>query len=201
LEAAVKAYPIVRRVRVETDFPHGARIIVSKYVPVAAVLSGATRIPVAPDGTLLRNTPAVQVPVIPTVRAPAGDRLSNRRALEAVKALALAPAVLLPRLARAYVGQEGLTAVFRDGPAIYFGDDGRLIAKWAAAVRVLADTTSAGAAYVDVRVPERPAAGGLEGVDTAAAPEPAPPAPTPPPAPVAPPPAAAPAAGQGQPST
>jgi cell division protein FtsQ len=193
-------------VRVDTDFPHGARIIVSKYVPVAAVLAGATRIPVAPDGTLLRNTPARQIPVIPATRAPAGDHLESRRALHAVKLLAVAPAVLRARIARAYVGPRGLTVVFREGPAVYFGQPGRLVAKWAAAVRVLADGTSQGASYVDVRVPERPAAGGLDGVEVPSAVVPAPPppvvappAPPPPPpvgqtAPIAPP-------ATGQPST
>ena len=33
--------------------------------------------------------------------------------------------------------------------------------KWTAAVRVLADTDAAGATYIDVRLPERPVAGGL----------------------------------------
>jgi cell division protein FtsQ len=83
--------------------------------------------------------------------------------------LALAPAVLRARILRAYVGPQGLTAIFRNGPALYFGDSGRLVAKWAAAIRVLADATSQGASYIDVRVPERPAAGGIPGVDASGA--------------------------------
>ncbi len=42
---------------------------------------------------------------------------------------------------------------------IYFGDASRAHAKWMAAARVLADPSSQGAWYVDVRLPERPAAG------------------------------------------
>ena len=34
-------------------------------------------------------------------------------------------------------------------------------AKWTAAARVLADPSSRGAAYIDLRLPDRPAAGGL----------------------------------------
>jgi len=52
-------------------------------------------------------------------------------------------------------------AVMRGGPQILFGDDQRPRAKWVAAARVLSDESSAGATYVDVRLPERPAAGGF----------------------------------------
>jgi cell division protein FtsQ len=62
---------------------------------------------------------------------------------------------------RAYLGERGLTLTMRDGPSLYFGTTADLRAKWAAAARVLADPTAEGARYVDVRVPERPAAGGL----------------------------------------
>jgi cell division protein FtsQ len=48
-----------------------------------------------------------------------------------------------------------------DGPALYFGDSARLAAKWAAVVRILQDRSSAGATYLDVRIPERSAAGGI----------------------------------------
>jgi hypothetical protein len=42
---------------------------------------------------------------------------------------------------------------------VYFGDASRPHAKWLSLARVLADPSSAGASYVDVRLPERPAAG------------------------------------------
>ncbi len=56
----------------------------------------------------------------------------------------------------------------RGGLLLYFGDATRPHAKWLSAARVLADPSSAGATYVDVRAPERPAAGttaagGLQG--------------------------------------
>jgi cell division protein FtsQ len=61
-----------------------------------------------------------------------------------------------------YVGDRGWTLPLRDGPTLYFGGSERLAAKWAAAAIVLANRTSAGATYLDLRLPERPAAGGLE---------------------------------------
>jgi hypothetical protein len=49
----------------------------------------------------------------------------------------------------------------RDGPEVLFGDADYIAEKWTAAVRVLADGGAAGATYIDVRLPERPVAGGL----------------------------------------
>ena len=47
----------------------------------------------------------------------------------------------------------------RSGPELYFGASDRLTAKWDSAVAVLANASSAGAAYIDVSDPSRPAAG------------------------------------------
>jgi cell division protein FtsQ len=58
--------------------------------------------------------------------------------------------------------EGGLTVALRAGPELRFGAVDRLKAKWAAAAAVLADTGSVGARYLDLRYPERPAAGGLE---------------------------------------
>jgi hypothetical protein len=57
------------------------------------------------------------------------------------------------------VAPHGLVAQIRGGPAIYFGDLTELAQKWIAASEVLADAGSAGALYIDVTDPERPAAG------------------------------------------
>jgi len=74
--------------------------------------------------------------------------------------LAAAPQRLLGRVSQATsVTLHGLVAQIRDGPSIYFGDASRLSAKWIAASAVLADSKSAGAIYIDVTDPQRPAAG------------------------------------------
>ena len=54
---------------------------------------------------------------------------------------------------------SGVRVSVRQGPVIQFGAPTRLAAKWAAATRVLADHGSGGARFIDVRLPERPAAG------------------------------------------
>ncbi|MCW2983306.1 MAG: FtsQ-type protein, partial [Conexibacter sp.] len=73
------------------------------------------------------------------------------------------PPALRDRVLRASsTRQGGLTLVLSSGPDLRFGGADRLAAKWAAAAAVLADSESRGATYLDLRYPERPAAGGLE---------------------------------------
>ena len=80
----------------------------------------------------------------------------------AVNLLAAAPPSLRARVVRLYRGKRGWALSVEQGPKLYFGGVGRLEAKWGAAAEVLAHRTSRGAAYVDVRIPERPVAGGLQ---------------------------------------
>ena len=79
--------------------------------------------------------------------------------LAALSMLGAAPAPLAREIERTYSSSKGLTVSMRGGLRVYFGDASRPHAKWASLARVLADPSSAGATYVDVRVPERPAAG------------------------------------------
>ena len=81
---------------------------------------------------------------------------------------------------RLWSGPRGLIVDLRDGPELVFGSGSDAARKWAAAVRVLADPSSAGAIYLDLRVPERVAAGGLGPVE----PEPTPTPPANPQAPL-----------------
>ena len=162
LNTAVEPFPAVQAVEAHADFPHRLRIVVHEHAPVAAIVAGSQRVAVAADGTLLRDTPTRGLPVIAMPVSPGGDRLSDRGALRAAALLAAAPAPLRAKIRRVYLGPRGLTAPLQNGPLLYFGGADRLRAKWTAAIIVLADRSSAGAPYVDVRLPERPAAGGLE---------------------------------------
>jgi cell division protein FtsQ len=161
LRTAVAPYPDVKDVRASTQFPHGIRIHVIEEIPVAAVVVAGRAIAVAGDGTLLNDAVGTSaLPRIPLAVAPGGTRLTGA-ARGAVSLLAAAPYQMLPRLVQVTTTtRHGLTAEIRNGPSIYFGDSQRLRAKWTAAVAVLADPTSAGAVYIDVSDPERPAAGG-----------------------------------------
>jgi cell division protein FtsQ len=168
LRTAVAAYPVVKDVRVSTQFPHAIVIRVIEQIPVAAVVVGGQTIAVASDGTLLRDAAgAGSLPRIPLSVPPGGTRLTGS-ARDEVSLLAAAPYRMLPDITRVTTnGEHGLTAELRNGPALYFGDAGQLTAKWTAALAVISDSTSAGAVYIDVSDPDRPAAGGGATVGTA----------------------------------
>lgn len=163
LDAVVEPYPIVKSVSATAHFPHTLRIVVSERLPVAAVLIDGTKTPVAGDGRLLRGADARPLPVVPMRGLPGAGRVADRAALQAIALLAAAPPALRGRATVAGTTREGgLTVALRAGPELRFGAVDRLRAKWAAAAAVLADKDSTGAKYLDLRYPERPAAGGLE---------------------------------------
>jgi cell division protein FtsQ len=159
LEQAIAAYPVVRALDVRPDFPHGLTIHVIEYRP-AALVGG---LPVAGDGTILRGIPVEgSLPEIEVRAAPHGNRLTDPTALHAARIAGTAPAALRSRLELIEMrAQDGLVVQMRDGPELIFGDATRARAKWIAATRVLADPEAEGASYIDVRLPGRPAAGGL----------------------------------------
>ena len=163
LERAVSGYPIVQELMVSTDFPHGLRIRVVERRPVAVLLAPGQRVPVAADGTVLRGVEArATLPPVQVGGRIPRHRLGEPEAMRAVTVIAAAPDPLAARIEEVREeGAKGLVADLGDGPDVILGDSGRLEAKWAAATRVLADPAADGAAYVDVRLPERPVAGGL----------------------------------------
>lgn len=162
LDAAAAPFPIVRSISADGDFPSTLKVRVNPYQPVAAVVAGGQEVPVAFDGTILRGTPIGTLPVIRMKVLPGGDRLPRGRAMRAVRVAAAAPGALRSRADRVFVTERGLTTTLREGPRLYFGPPQRLAAKWSAAARVLADEAAGGATYLDLRIPERPAVGGVE---------------------------------------
>jgi cell division protein FtsQ len=164
LERAVGGFASVGSVRVETDFPHRIVIHVAEQRPAALALGpGDARLAIAPDGSVL---PGARVDKeLPTLRldsSPADGRLTGRP-LQAVEVLAAAPPALRERLrAVEHERGSGIVVRLRRGPKLIFGAPSRIEAKWAAAAAVLADPEARGATYVDLRIPERPAAGGIE---------------------------------------
>ncbi len=170
LRAAVAPFRVVRGLSVGTSLPHGLRIRVVEQLPVAALTVGGVRTAVAADGVVLG--PGLLSASLPALAA-AGAPLRSGHVQDAtvraeLSVLGAAPPVLLGWAERVTTGHEGLTVAMRNGLLVYFGDATRPHAKWLSAARVLADPSSAGATYVDVRAPERPAAGttaagGLQG--------------------------------------
>jgi len=163
LENAVAPYSIVKGLEVSTDFPRGMNIHVISNVAVATVELAGRRTPVTADGTLLRDvTAATDLPTVPLHDTPDGSQITEGGALRSLAALGAGPASLRHRVASVAVTSEhGLELQMANGPVLWFGDDVALKAKWAAAAAVLADSQAAGATYIDVAAPERPAVGGL----------------------------------------
>jgi cell division protein FtsQ len=166
LRSAVAPFRVVREVHASASFPHGLAIRVVEQLPVAALTVGSMRSAVAADGVVLG--PGLLSGSLPTlygsyVPAP-GQRLTSATLLAPLTILGAAPAPLARLVARVFSGPKGLTAAMSNGLQAYFGDASRPHAKWLSLARVLADPSSAGAANVDVRLPERPAAGFPPGV-------------------------------------
>jgi cell division protein FtsQ len=161
LRSAVAQFAVVASVHVTTSFPHAVSISVVERPPVAALSGAAGRTAVAGDGTVLgpalltNSLPILDGSVEPTI----GQRVREPQTLAAVTVLGAAPAPLAPFIKRVFNGREGLTVAMRNGLLVYFGNSTRPHAKWLSLARVLTSPSAAGAWYVDVRLPERPAAG------------------------------------------
>jgi hypothetical protein len=167
LRAAVAPFRVVSEVRAIPRFPHALRIEVVEQLPVAILDAAGVRTAVAADGVVLG--PSLVSGALPSVSAPvapaAGRRVGGAEVLGELAVLGAAPAVLARHVERVFTGAKGLTVAMHNGLLVYFGDDTRPHAKWLSLARVLADPSSAGASYVDVRLPSHPAAGFPTGVN------------------------------------
>jgi cell division protein FtsQ len=161
LHEAVDRFPSVAGLKVEKDFPHELSIEVLEHRPVAALEMDGRLTPVSAGGIILAGVRADDdVPTIKRDQIP-GTRVDDPRTRAALAVAAEAPDPLLARGERLWWGPEGLTMDMRDGPPLIFGSRDDVAAKWAAAARVLAEPSAAGATYLDLRVAGRVAAGGL----------------------------------------
>lgn len=162
LEDAVARYPSVRSLTATADFPHKLTIRVTEQRPVAALASASgSRIAVTGSGIVLtgvsadRNLPSLKLD------APVGTRITDGRALSALRVAGAAPAPLLERTDELTLDPRGVVVSLSNGPQLVFGTAADARAKWTAAARVLADPSAQGATYLDLRIPGRVAAGGL----------------------------------------
>jgi cell division septal protein FtsQ len=164
LERAVDSFASVRSLSVSPDFPKKLRIAVNEYEPIAALVArDGRRAAVSRAHTVLRAVGAgTALPVVEVGTIPTSGSVEEARTQRILDVLGEAPRRLRRLIARAYTTTHGLRISLRSGPVLYFGSDRRPAAKWAAATRVLADEASSGAKFIDVRLPERPVAGGFD---------------------------------------
>ena len=162
LRAAVAPFASIGGLQAHADLPHRLLVQVTERRPVAAVSLGDRRVPVTATGLLLRGVQAGEhLPDLRTAAGAGSRRLAEPRARAGLTVAAAAPRALLRRASRVWWGPRGLTLDLARGPALVFGSAGEARPKWAAAARVLAEPSAAGATYLDLRVPGRVGAGGL----------------------------------------
>jgi cell division protein FtsQ len=163
LEQIATRFPTVAAIDVDPNFPHGMRLEITQRPPRLFVESAGRQIPVAADGTLLPGVTVPEdrtLPVLEVKEPPAGDALTGEP-LEQAQVIGSAPDPLLPLIEHSEVSEDyGVVLTVRGGVEIRFGTAERVDDKWAAAAAVLADPKLDAVAYLDVRVPERPAGGG-----------------------------------------
>ena len=163
LERALESFPVVRGIEVSADFPNGLRVHVIEHHPAALIRSGSAKVPVAADGSVLSGLPATgSLARIDAPGAISAEQIRDEGMLALLGVAGAAPGPLARRMESLEREKErGIVVTLRDGPELVFGPPARAREKWLAAARVLADESSQGAAYLDLRLPERPAAGGV----------------------------------------
>jgi cell division protein FtsQ len=163
LRNAVAHEPTVHALSVTANFPHGLKIEIVENRPVALLETAGGAVAVAPDGTVLAGSkPPSGLPAVRVSSLPGGARLPDGGTRDRVAVAGAAPSPLLARVDSISLERgRGAVAQLQHGPVIIFGRPVDLAHKWAAAVAVLAQRSSSGATYIDVRMPERPVAGGL----------------------------------------
>jgi cell division protein FtsQ len=162
LEAAVAGFPTVESVTADASFPHGLTIEVTERPPALVAQARGREVPIAADGTLLAGVSAaseLELPVLALDELPQSGKLTGEPLEQALVAGAV-PGELRPLIEDVeYSKDYGVVLTMKGGIPIRFGPGARAEAKWAAAAAVLADPKLQALGYVDVRVPERPAAG------------------------------------------
>jgi cell division protein FtsQ len=164
IERAAAAYPTIKSVSVDPNFPHGMRIEVTERPPALVVESDGSRVATAADGTLLAGVSVPddgQLPVLEVGDLSASAKVLEGEPLEQALIAGTAPAPLKPLIhAVAFDPDHGVEITLRGGIPLRFGSGSRAAEKWAAAAAVLASPKVDALTYLDVRVPERPVVGG-----------------------------------------
>jgi cell division protein FtsQ len=160
LESVAARFPTVESVSASARFPRGLEIEVKERPPVLAARSGDEEVAVAAGGMVLPGVETDEsLPRLEVDRIPRAGRLEGRALAQAL-AIGAAPEPLRPLIRRAEHSRDlGVGVRMRGGIVLRFGSGANAEAKWAAAAAVLADPQLESVAYVDVRVPGRPAVG------------------------------------------
>lgn len=161
LEAAVEGFPSVRSIGLDAHLPNGVTIEVDEAPPTMIAEAGERRVPVAADGELLlgASTEGLELPAVAVDELPAAGRLSDA-ALEQALVVGAAPEPLRAIIAAVdHDPESGVHVALEEGVELEFGASADAAEKWEAAAAVMADGRLEALAYIDLRVPDRPAVG------------------------------------------
>lgn len=170
LMAAVADYPEVAEIQIAAHPPFRADLTVVMRPPVGRAQIGGRTFTVAGDGTVLERASEAAVPKLD--HSLGALLLRDGRLVGdggALRVLGGAPEEILDLIRVVRRGEAGLEIELQRGPRLIFGTPESAVSKWAAATAVLADGAATRATYIDVRVPGRPAVGGIGGSKDAAA--------------------------------
>jgi cell division protein FtsQ len=168
LRRAAAAFPYVSEVSVQRDWPRGLTVDVTVAEPAAAVSGpGGAAAAVSEEGRVLGPVPEdaglgwVRLPAPPP---PAGYALPEP-GRAALAFLAAAPPEAGRRVRRLAIDSTGsLSGLIDGGPVLRLGRPEDLTAKARALALVLSQVPAQdleAATYIDLRIPRRPAIGGL----------------------------------------
>jgi cell division protein FtsQ len=162
LETVASPWKSVRKIQASAQSFHDLKLQVVEYNPVAVAV-GPNHRPVALtiNGELLEGFPIDRpLPAFLVAEPVAGSELNSPDGKSLLDVYRAAPSELVGRITqmRSTV-KDGVVASVAGSGDVVFGDPGQSQQKWASAARVLADPAASGASYVDVRLPDRPAAG------------------------------------------
>lgn len=170
LRRIAERYPAVVSLEANADVPNRLAIRIVERPPVGLVKGPRGRlVPVAADGTLLGGQP-IDRP-LPRLEGQAARKRGGGggTTLAAARLASATPGPLGAWLERIERRERGWVVELRSGPELRFGPLSELDRKWSAAAAMLADRSARGARFVDVRLPDRPSAGGFA---AAASPQP-----------------------------
>jgi cell division protein FtsQ len=149
--------------RFDRDFPHTLRVRVRLERPVAVLRRGADAWVVSSTARVLQQLDRRPYPPLPRIWLPASAEVSVNSTLGGAGAMGVAAVApfaahrLGSAVRQVQVGDGELSLQLASGTELRLGDSGDVRLKLAIARRIL--PIAAGAAYVDVSVPERPVAG------------------------------------------
>lgn len=162
LREVVSEFASVQNLKADADLPHKVTIVVTERRPVAVARLGGIDVLLTADGLVLKNAQlGLSLPRLELKGSVVEGKVSDHNLLPALKVLGLAPERLLAKVSRIRWSKTGIVVQLRNGPRIIFGQATDAALKWAAAARLLADEAVQGARYIDVRIHDRPAVGGL----------------------------------------